>query len=198
MDNSGFRKEHDTMGEVLVPADKYWGAQTQRSYMNFRIGTEKMPEEIIRAFAILKKAAALANVRLGMLDRLRAETIAGVCDEILENRLEENFPLSVWQTGSGTQSNMNVNEVIANRASEITGGKPSFHPNNHVNCSQSSNDTFPTAMHIAALTAVHERLLPAVDRLLKTFDGLSEKYGDLIKTGRTHLQDATPLTLGRK
>ena len=155
MDNSGFRKEHDTMGEVLVPADKYWGAQTQRSYMNFRIGTEKMPEEIIRAFAILKKAAALANVRLGMLDSLRAETIAGVCDEILENRLEGNFPLSVWQTGSGTQSNMNVNEVIANRASEITGGKPSFHPNNHVNCSQSSNDTFPTAMHIAALTAVH-------------------------------------------
>ena len=198
MDNSGFRKEHDTMGEVLVPADKYWGAQTQRSYMNFRIGTEKMPEEIIRAFAILKKAAALANVRLGMLDSLRAETIAGVCDEILENRLEGNFPLSVWQTGSGTQSNMNVNEVIANRASEITGGKPSFHPNNHVNCSQSSNDTFPTAMHIAALTAVHERLLPAVDRLLKTFDGLSEKYGDLIKTGRTHLQDATPLTLGQE
>ncbi len=198
MENSGFRKEHDTMGEVLVPADKYWGAQTQRSYMNFRIGTEKMPEEIIRAFAVLKKAAALANADLGMLDRPRAEMIANVCDEILDGKLDGNFPLVVWQTGSGTQSNMNVNEVIANRAAELAGGKLAFHPNNHVNCSQSSNDTFPTAMHIAALEAVHLRILPAVSRLLETLDGLSEKYMDIIKTGRTHLQDATPLTLGQE
>lgn len=198
MDKSGFRKEYDTMGEVLVPADRYWGAQTQRSFMNFRIGTEKMPSEIIEAFAVLKKAAALANARLGALDEKRAETIAAVCDEILEGKLEGNFPLAVWQTGSGTQSNMNVNEVIANRASELTGGEPSFHPNNHVNCSQSSNDTFPTAMHIAALTAVEKRLLPAVDTLLATFDRLSAEYMDIVKTGRTHLQDATPLTLGQE
>lgn len=198
MDKSGFRKEHDTMGEVLVPADKYWGAQTQRSYDNFKIGTEKMPSEIVKAFAVLKKAAALANVRLGMIDRRRGETIASVCDEILEGKLDGNFPLAVWQTGSGTQSNMNVNEVIANRASEITGGKPSFHPNNHVNCSQSSNDTFPTAMHIAAMIAVEKSLLPAIDRLLGTFDRLSERYMNVIKTGRTHLQDATPLTLGQE
>ena len=198
MDKSGFRKEHDTMGEVLVPADKYWGAQTQRSYDNFKIGTEKMPREIVEAFAVLKKAAALANVKLGMIDERRGETIASVCDEILEGKLDGNFPLAVWQTGSGTQSNMNVNEVIANRASEITGGEPSFHPNNHVNCSQSSNDTFPTAMHIAALTAVEGHLLPAIDRLTDTFDRLSEKYMNIIKTGRTHLQDATPLTLGQE
>ncbi len=198
MDKSGFRKEHDTMGEVLVPADKYWGAQTQRSYDNFKIGTEKMPSEIVKAFAVLKKAAALANVRLGMIDRRRGETIASVCDEILEGKLDGNFPLAVWQTGSGTQSNMNVNEVIANRASEITGGEPSFHPNNHVNCSQSSNDTFPTAMHIAAMIAVEKSLLPAIDRLLDTFDRLSERYMNVIKTGRTHLQDATPLTLGQE
>jgi len=198
MDKSGFRKEHDTMGEVLVPADKYWGAQTQRSYDNFKIGTEKMPREIIDAFAVLKKAAALANVKLGMIDEQRGKTIAHVCDEILEGKLDGNFPLAVWQTGSGTQSNMNVNEVIANRASEITGGEPSFHPNNHVNCSQSSNDTFPTAMHLAALTAVEKSLLPAVGRLTNTFDDLSEKYMNIIKTGRTHLQDATPLTLGQE
>ena len=198
MDKSGFRKEHDTMGEVLVPADKYWGAQTQRSYDNFKIGTEKMPREIIDAFAVLKKAAALANVKLGMIDEQRGKTIAHVCDEILEGKLDGNFPLAVWQTGSGTQSNMNVNEVIANRASEITGGEPSFHPNNHVNCSQSSNDTFPTAMHIAALTAVEKSLLPAIVRLINTFDDLSEKYMNIIKTGRTHLQDATPLTLGQE
>ena len=198
MDNSGFRKEHDTMGEVLVPADKYWGAQTQRSYMNFKIGTEKMPEGIIRAFAVLKKAAALANADLGMLDRPRADLIARVCDEILGGSLDGNFPLVVWQTGSGTQSNMNVNEVIANRASELSDGKLEFHPNNHVNCSQSSNDTFPTAMHIAALTAVQRQLLPAVGRLRDTLDSLSGKYMDIIKTGRTHLQDATPLTLGQE
>lgn len=197
-ENAGYRTEHDTMGEVLVPADRYWGAQTQRSYMNFRIGTEKIPPQIIEAFAVLKKAAALANVELGMLDRERGEIIARVCDEILEGKLDGNFPLAVWQTGSGTQSNMNVNEVIANRASELTGGTVDFHPNNHVNCSQSSNDTFPTAMHIAALTAVEERVLPAVARLKETFLGLSQKYASIIKTGRTHLQDAVPLTLGQE
>ena len=197
-DKGKYRTEHDTMGEVQVPADRYWGAQTQRSYMNFKIGTEKMPPEIIRAFAVLKKAAAMANAELGMLNEERSRIIAGVCDEILAGRLEGNFPLAVWQTGSGTQSNMNVNEVIANRAAEIAEGRLDFHPNNHVNCSQSSNDTFPTAMHIAALTAVRERLLPALDRLLTTFDGLAEAYGGIIKTGRTHLQDATPLTLGQE
>ncbi len=193
-----YRKEHDTMGEVLVPADRYWGAQTQRSYMNFRIGTEKIPAEIIRAFAVLKKAAALANVELGMLDEERGKRIAQVCDEILDGKLDGNFPLAVWQTGSGTQSNMNVNEVIANRAAELTEGRVDFHPNNHVNCSQSSNDTFPTAMHIAALAAVEDRVLPAVKSLAETFDDLSEKYASIVKTGRTHLQDAVPLTLGQE
>lgn len=198
MEDKKFRKECDTMGEIMVPADKYWGAQTQRSYQNFRIGTEKIPMEVIRAFAILKKSAAEANVRLGMLDEERGRIIKDVCDEILEGRLDENFPLSVWQTGSGTQSNMNVNEVIAHRAAEISGGKLDFHPNNHVNCSQSSNDTFPTAMHIAAVKALDDRVLPAVKGLKDTFDALSEKYMDIIKIGRTHLQDATPLTLGQE
>ncbi|MDD6255718.1 MAG: class II fumarate hydratase [Eubacteriales bacterium] len=198
MEDKKFRKECDTMGEIMVPADKYWGAQTQRSYQNFRIGTEKIPMEVIRAFAILKKSAAEANVRLGMLDEERGRIIKDVCDEILEGRLDENFPLSVWQTGSGTQSNMNVNEVIAHRAAEISGGKLDFHPNNHVNCSQSSNDTFPTAMHIAAVKALDDRVLPAVKGLKGTFDALSEKYMDIIKIGRTHLQDATPLTLGQE
>jgi fumarate hydratase class II len=195
MDNN-YRIEHDTMGEVRVPADKYWAAQTQRSFENFKIGTEKMPAEIIEAFAILKKAAALANIELGMIDEKRGNAIVQACDEILEGKLEGNFPLAVWQTGSGTQSNMNVNEVVANRASELT--DENVHPNNHVNCSQSSNDTFPTAMHIAALKAVTERVIPAIDKLKATLTGLSEKYMGIIKTGRTHLQDATPLTLGQE
>lgn len=193
-----YRIERDTMGEIRVPAEKYWGAQTQRSLENFRIGSEKIPVEVIRAFAILKKAAAGANVKLGMLDETRGTVIQQVCDEILEGRLDGNFPLAVWQTGSGTQSNMNVNEVIARRAAEITGGEPDFHPNNHVNCSQSSNDTFPTAMHIAAVTAVDGQVIPAAEELKATFDRLSEEYADIIKTGRTHLQDATPLTLGQE
>ncbi len=193
-----YRIEHDTMGEVQVPAEKYWGAQTQRSLQNFEIGTEKIPYEMVQAFAVLKKAAAAANVRLGMLDAERGEVIMQVCDEILEGKLDGNFPLAVWQTGSGTQFNMNVNEVIANRAAELTGGNPDFHPNNHVNCSQSSNDTFPTAMHMAAVKALDEAVLPALRRLKDTFRGLSEKYRDIIKTGRTHLQDATPLTLGQE
>ncbi|MPM08527.1 Fumarate hydratase class II [bioreactor metagenome] len=192
-----FRTEHDTMGEVRVPADKYWGAQTQRSFENFKIGTEKMPEEIILAFAVLKKSAAMANCKLGMLDKKRADGITTVCDEILSGRLDGQFPLSVWQTGSGTQSNMNVNEVVANRANELF-GEVLIHPNDHVNKSQSSNDTFPTAMHIAAKLALENRLIPAIDMLEHTFGGLSKKYDHIIKIGRTHLQDATPLTLGQE
>ena len=192
-----YRIEHDTMGEVRVPANHYWGAQTQRSPENFPIGTETIPREVIRAFAILKKAAALANCRLGNLDQKRTDAIAAACDEILAGRLDEEFPLVVWQTGSGTQSNMNVNEVVAARANEILGEKL-VHPNDHVNKSQSSNDTFPTAMHIAALIAVEDHVLPAIDVLDQTFVKLSEEYADVIKVGRTHLQDATPLTLGQE
>ena len=192
-----YRIEHDTMGEVRVPANHYWGAQTQRSHENFPIGTETIPREVIRAFAILKKAAALANCRLGNLDQKRTDAIAAACDEILAGRLDEEFPLVVWQTGSGTQSNMNVNEVVAARANEIL-GKKLVHPNDHVNKSQSSNDTFPTAMHIAALIAVEDHVLPAIDVLDQTFVKLSEEYADVIKVGRTHLQDATPLTLGQE
>ncbi|MGN8764263.1 class II fumarate hydratase [Hornefia butyriciproducens] len=192
-----YRIEHDTMGEVKVPADRYWGAQTERSFENFKIGTHRMPPEVIRAFAVLKKAAAQANEKLGMLDAERAELIGRVCDEITEGKLEGNFPLVIFQTGSGTQSNMNVNEVIANRGNEIA-GKKLLHPNDHVNKSQSSNDTFPTAMHIAALCAAEDRLLPAVERLAQTFRRLETEYMDIVKTGRTHLQDATPLTLGQE
>lgn len=197
MSDKNYRIEHDTMGEVRVPADRYWGAQTQRSFQNFRIGSEKIPAQVISAFAILKKAAAMANSELGMLDPEKGSLIAQVCDEILEGKLDGNFPLAVWQTGSGTQSNMNVNEVVAGRARELRPELP-VHPNNDVNCSQSSNDTFPTAMHIAALRAVNEKVLPAIDKLAATFAGLSEEYMGLIKTGRTHLQDATPLTLGQE
>lgn len=192
-----YRIEHDTMGEVRVPANHYWGAQTQRSHENFPIGTETIPREMIRAFAILKKAAALANCKLGNLDQKRTDAIAAACDEILAGKLDEEFPLVVWQTGSGTQSNMNVNEVVAARANEILGEKL-VHPNDHVNKSQSSNDTFPTAMHIAALIAVEDHVLPAIDVLDQTFVKLSEEYTDVIKVGRTHLQDATPLTLGQE
>ena len=192
-----YRIEHDTMGEVRVPANHYWGAQTQRSHENFPIGTETIPREVIRAFAILKKAAALANCKLGNLDQKRTDAIAAACDEILAGKLDEEFPLVVWQTGSGTQSNMNVNEVVAARANEILGEKL-VHPNDHVNKSQSSNDTFPTAMHIAALIAVEDHVLPAIDVLDQTFVKLSEEYTDVIKVGRTHLQDATPLTLGQE
>ena len=160
-----YRIEHDSMGEMKVPADCYWGAQTQRSFQNFRIGTEKMPAEIIRAFAVLKKAAAIANYRLGKLDEKRCGLIGRVCDEILEDKLSGEFPLAVWQTGSGTQSNMNVNEVIANRGNALAGEKL-LHPNDTVNMSQSSNDTFPTAMHIAAVTAIRQQLIPALDAMI--------------------------------
>lgn len=192
-----YRIEHDTMGEVRVPANRCWGAQTQRSHENFPIGTEKIPQEIIHAFAVLKKAAALANCKLGNLDARRANAIAAACDEILAGKLDDEFPLVVWQTGSGTQSNMNVNEVVAARANVLLGEKL-VHPNDHVNKSQSSNDTFPTAMHIAALTAAEDHVLPALDGLAATFERLSAEYADVIKVGRTHLQDATPLTLGQE
>ena len=187
-----YRIEHDSMGEVQVPADRYWGAQTQRSFENFKIGTEKIPMEIIHAFAILKKGAAMANHRLGKLDDKRFKLISQVCDEILDGKLDRHFPLAVWQTGSGTQSNMNVNEVIANRGNEIA-GEALLHPNDHVNMSQSSNDTFPTAMHIAAAIEIEDRLFPSIDLLSSTFSRLMEEHEGVIKTGRTHLHDATPI-----
>lgn len=185
------------MGEVRVPADRYWGAQTQRSYENFRIGTEKIPPEVIRAFAVVKLAAARANAQLGVLDARRAGAIETACHEILDGSLDGNFPLAVWQTGSGTQTNMNVNEVVAHRANELL-GENLVHPNDHVNCSQSSNDTFPTAMHVAARVALEEQVLPAIGRLTATLDRLSAEYRDVVKIGRTHLQDAVPLTLGQE
>lgn len=185
------------MGQVNVPEDKLWGAQTQRSLSNFEIGTEKMPDEIIRAFALIKKAAASTNCQQGHLDEKRASAIIQSCDELLEGKLDGNFPLVVWQTGSGTHTNMNINEVIANRANEIL-GESLVHPNNHVNMSQSSNDTFPTAMHIAALRSLEDGVLPALTALKETFAGKIKEYDQVIKIGRTHLQDATPLTLGQE
>ncbi len=201
-----YRIEKDSIGNINVPSDKYWGAQTQRSFENFKIGIEKMPMEVIRAFAIVKKAAALTNSELGLLDNHIANSICLVCDEILSGKLNEHFPLAVWQTGSGTQSNMNVNEVIAHRANELLNSKGNqhgeknllIHPNDHVNKSQSSNDTFPTAMHISALIKIEDELLPALQTLKNTFKNLSQQYMDIIKTGRTHLQDATPITLGQE
>ena len=192
-----YRIERDSMGEMKVPADRYWGAQTQRSFENFKIGVEKMPVEIIRAFAVLKKGAALANRRLGRLDEQRCGAICAVCDEILAGKLEGHFPLAVWQTGSGTQSNMNVNEVVANRGNELLGEKL-LHPNDHVNMSQSSNDTFPTAMHIAAVVSLEDRLLPALEGLAATLKRLEAENADVVKSGRTHLQDAVPITLGQE
>ncbi len=191
------------MGPVEVPADKYWGAQTQRSKQNFTIGGQLMPKEVVQAFAILKKSAAFANAELGVLPQEKAEIIGTVCDEILEGKLDDQFPLVVWQTGSGTQSNMNVNEVVANRAHVLLGGdlqdeKKKIHPNDDVNKSQSSNDTFPTAMHIAAYKKVVEHTLPMVEKLRDTLHSKSEQFMDVVKIGRTHLMDATPLTLGQE
>lgn len=189
------------MGEVKVPADKFWGAQTQRSKENFKIGSEKMPMRVVKAFAILKRSTALANKRLGNLDAEKAEAIAAVCDDVLKGKYDDNFPLVVWQTGSGTQSNMNMNEVVANRATALLKEKNSdqtIHPNDDVNRSQSSNDTFPTAMHVAAVLAVYEQLVPALDQLRNTLDEKAKAYNDIVKIGRTHLQDATPLTLGQE
>lgn len=192
-----YRIEKDSMGEIRVPADRYWGAQTERSFENFKIGIEKIPMEVIHAFAVLKKSAAAANFRLGKLDERRSALIGQVCDEISDGRLDDHFPLAVWQTGSGTQSNMNVNEVIANRGNEIA-GEALLHPNDHVNMSQSSNDTFPTAMHIAACTAVEQLLFPAIDDLTATFLRLEAEHEGIVKTGRTHLQDATPITFSQE
>jgi len=192
-----YRTEHDALGEVQVPADRWWGAQTQRSLENFPIGNDRMPDGIIRAFAVLKKAAALTNEELGLLDERRCGLIAQVCDEILAGKLEGHFPLSVWQTGSGTQTNMNVNEVIANRGNALAGEKL-LHPNDTVNMSQSSNDTFPTAMHMAAAEAVVGRLLPALDEAIAVCRRLEEKNRDIIKIGRTHLQDATPIRFSQE
>ncbi|MFD2613901.1 class II fumarate hydratase [Paenibacillus gansuensis] len=196
-----FRIERDSMGEIKVPADKMWGAQTQRSRENFRIGTERMPEEVIHALALLKKCAAEANRKLGELEPDKAEAIVSAADDILEGRCGDQFPLVVWQTGSGTQTNMNVNEVIAHIANgrlQERGSDVRIHPNDDVNRSQSSNDTFPTAMHMAALLAVHGKALPALRKLKATLEAKSREYDAMIKIGRTHLQDATPLTLGQE
>ena len=194
-----YRIEHDSMGEVKVPADRYWGAQTQRSFENFKIGTERMPPDIILSFGLLKKAAALANVAL-CPERMtgdKAAFISAACDEIIDGKLFSHFPLSVWQTGSGTQTNMNVNEVIANRGNEIA-GRVILHPNDDVNMSQSSNDTFPSAMHIAAAIRIEGDLIPAIDGLITTFRRLEEENEDVIKSGRTHLQDATPIRFSQE
>ncbi|OXM85543.1 class II fumarate hydratase [Paenibacillus rigui] len=196
-----YRIERDTMGEIQVPADKLWGAQTQRSSENFKIGGERMPLEVIRTFATLKKSAALVNSKLGKLDREKAEAIVLAADEILEGRWDDHFPLVVWQTGSGTQSNMNVNEVIAHRGNQLLeqrGSTARIHPNDDVNHSQSSNDTFPTALHIAGVLAVENQLLPAITKLKETLKRKMEDFADIVKIGRTHLQDATPLTLGQE
>ena len=198
-----YRIEKDTMGEVQVPADKYWGAQTQRSLENFKIGDGRMPLEIIKAFGYLKKAAAATNEQLGVLSEEKAELIMQACDEIIEGKLDEQFPLVVWQTGSGTQSNMNVNEVVANRVHVIQGnalgeGKNLIHPNDDVNKSQSSNDTFPTAMHIAAYKVLMEVTIPGVKELRDTLKEKSDAFMEVVKIGRTHWMDATPLTLGQE
>ena len=199
---SDFRTESDSMGTIEVPISRYYGAQTMRSRMNFPIGDEKMPVEIIRAFGFLKKAAAIVNHRLGNLDEPICELIVRAADEVIAGKLDEHFPLVVWQTGSGTQSNMNVNEVISNRAIEFAqgkrGSKDPVHPNDHVNRSQSSNDTFPTAMHIAAVIAIEDALLPKVRGLKKTLAKKAASFSDIVKIGRTHLQDATPITLGQE
>src|SRR5690554_3626672 len=199
-----FRIEKDTMGEVKVPADKYWGAQTERSRNNFKIGKPaSMPKEIIEGFAYLKKAAAFANCELGVLPVEKRDAIAQVCDEILEGKLNDQFPLVIWQTGSGTQSNMNVNEVISNRAQQLAGkvvgeGDKVVQPNDDVNKSQSSNDTFPTGMHIACYKKVVEVTLPGLRQLHASFEAKSKEMADVVKIGRTHLMDATPLTLGQE
>ncbi len=196
------RTESDSMGKIDVPADRYWGAQTQRSLEHFSIGTDRMPLEIVRAFGVLKKAAALVNLSLGKLPQEKADLIVRAADEVIDGKLDNHFPLFVWQTGSGTQTNMNANEVIANRDIELVGGtmgsKHPVHPNDHVNLSQSSNDTFPAAMHIAAAEAVVRRLLPAVKALRDALAAREREFADIVKIGRTHLQDAVPLTLGQE
>ncbi len=201
MAQSGFRTEKDTMGEVMVPSDKFWGAQTQRSTLNFRIGGDRFPREMIRALGILKKCAALTNHKLGLLDHKKTEVIVKAADEVIAGKLDAHFPLVVWQTGSGTQTNMNANEVIANRAMDMLGIQlPSkeIHPNDDVNKGQSSNDTFPTAMHIAVAEQIDHRLLPMMEKLQRALEHKQKEFKDIVKIGRTHLMDATPLTLGQE
>jgi fumarate hydratase, class II len=196
------RLESDSMGSIEVPANVYWGAQTARSLMHFNIGIETMPPQLIRALGILKKAAALVNRDLGKLPPDKTDLVVRACDEVIAGQLDDQFPLRIWQTGSGTQTNMNANEVIANRAIELAGGvlgsKTPIHPNDHVNLSQSSNDTFPTAMHIAAATQVRQDLIPAIRRVRDALDAKGHEFTDVVKIGRTHLQDATPLTVGQE
>ncbi|KAJ3059016.1 fumarase fum1, partial [Quaeritorhiza haematococci] len=199
-----FRVEKDTFGELQVPSEKYWGAQTQRSLMNFNIGgpSERIPEPVIKALGIIKRAAATVNMRMGSMDKKVGDAIVAAADEVISGKLADHFPLVVWQTGSGTQSNMNANEVIANRAIEILGGqlgsKNPVHPNDHVNNGQSSNDTFPTAMHVSAVLEIEDRLIPSLQTLHKALLDKSKQFENIIKIGRTHLQDATPLTLGQE
>ena len=197
--NDRYRVEHDSLGGIEVPADALWGAQTERSRRNFPIGTQRFAPHFIAAFALVKKACALANAELGNLDAARATLIAAACDEIIAGRLDAEFPLSVWQTGSGTQTNMNLNEVIANRANQLGGSAgPALHPNDHVNRAQSSNDVFPAVMHVAAVQRCDERLLPALHTLRRALAGRAGAFADLLKTGRTHLMDAAPVTLGQE
>src|ERR1700722_3265131 len=196
-----YRIEKDSMGEIKVPADRLWGAQTQRSIENFKIGGDRFPREMIRALGILKKAAARANLALELLPEKKAKAIMAAAQEVIDGKWDQEFPLVVWQTGSGTQSNMNANEVIANRAIQILGGTlgdKSVHPNDDVNHAQSSNDTFPTAMHIAAAERLHSHLLPALTGLESALHGKAKEFSDIVKIGRTHLMDATPLTLGQE
>src|SRR5213079_3118925 len=200
--NRSTRTETDTFGPIEVPADRYWGAQTQRSLQNFKIGWEKQPIPVVRALGVVKRAAAEANMALGKLDPKIADAIVAAAQEVIDGKLDSHFPLSVWQTGSGTQSNMNANEVISNRAIELLGGekgsKKPVHPNDHVNLSQSSNDTYPTAMHIAAAEEIVHRLVPALQTLRNALNDKAEAWKDIIKIGRTHTQDATPLTPGQE
>jgi len=202
LDATGSRREFDSLGDVEVPADRYWGAQTQRSLEHFDIGNDRMPKEVYHAYGYVKKAAAIINTRAGRMPEWKGHLIERVCDEVISGKLDEDFPLYVWQTGSGTQSNMNVNEVISNRCIQLVGGtlgsQEPVHPNDHVNMGQSSNDTFPTAMHIAAYTLAAEKTIPAVRRLRDAIERKSKKWADVVKIGRTHLEDATPLTVGQE
>ena len=198
----GYRKEKDSMGELEVPEDRYYGAQTQRSLENFKIGGERFQRELIRAYGIIKKAAAKVNSEAGRLDKKIADAISNASDEVIDGKLDDHFPLVIWQTGSGTQSNMNFNEVISNRAIEMLGGvlgsKDPVHPNDHVNMSQSTNDTFPTAINIAAVESTTHKLIPELEKLRQSFESKSKEFDSIIKLGRTHLQDATPLSLGQE
>jgi len=199
---TGQRKEFDSMGDVEVPADRYWGAQTQRSLQHFSIGDDHMPKAVYHAYGYVKKAAAIVNAKADRLEQWRADAIIKAADEVIAGKLDEHFPLYVWQTGSGTQSNMNLNEVIANRAIQLLGGtlgtQTPIHPNDHVNMGQSSNDSFPTAMHIATVLALTEHMLPALDRFATAIEAKANQWMDVVKTGRTHLQDAVPLTVGQE